>query len=100
ERGIDGNAIQVDRRTVGELRGDDSAEPLLSPNDERAPVARPGRVTMIVTVVGVAPNGAGEIHHEEIGTFIRVLVTLVQIRDERQRSRAGTPGAALDVDAG
>src|SRR5437868_6750177 len=99
EGGVDGQAIEIDARAMRQLGRDDRAEALLAPNDEPTAVGRPRRRAVVVAVVGETSHLTVEIDDEQVAPLIDVFVALMQIRDEGERARVGTPGWILHVDA-
>ena len=99
EGGVDGQAIEIDGRAMRRLGRDDRAEALLAPNDEPTAVGRPRRRAVVVAVVGETSHLTVEIDDEQVAPLIDVFVALMQIRDEGERARVGTPGWILHVHA-
>ena len=62
-------------------------------------VRRPRRRIVFETVVGEALDLTLQIHHPEIGAFIRSFVALMGVRGQGQRAAIRPPGNSTDVHA-
>ena len=93
-----GKAIQVGGRAERLAGGDDLIEALFTDGDDRS-VGGPDRRAVVEAVVGDAPHLALELHREDVGALVDVLVALEHVRGEDERPAVGSPRRRLHVHA-